>query len=181
MSTLAIRRLIRSVKETDLGKRIPARLAQAEEDVESIESAAREFSEHGEGAQSSAWQLMERIAKESAAQTDGTCRCPPRPYWPPGSMVSGTGIEERAHEKWEREHGSHESAKRRRGVFNTGHGRDMAEDDKTQTADAQHTAFDALARVHAWRWERMGATAEAQGAMAALEKLRLALERGSHQ
>lgn len=67
MSTLAIRRLIQSVKETDLGKRIPARLAQAEEDVESIERAAREFSEHGEDAHSSVWLLMERIAKDSAS------------------------------------------------------------------------------------------------------------------
>jgi hypothetical protein len=69
VSTLAIRRLIQSVKETDLGKRIPARLAQAEEDVESIERAAREFSEHGKDAQSSAWELLERIAEESKVST----------------------------------------------------------------------------------------------------------------
>lgn len=52
----------------------------------------------------------------------------------------------------------------------------MTEDDKTQTVDAQYAAYDALARVHAWRWERMGATAEVQDVMAALDRLATALK-----
>lgn len=52
----------------------------------------------------------------------------------------------------------------------------MTEDDKKLTADAQHTAADALAKVHAWRWERMGVMTEAQEAMYALERLRVALK-----
>lgn len=118
MSTQEIRRLIDAVADSHGEGRV--RLALAE--VEAIERAARFITTLDTGATITqelaqqaveAGDTLERIAKESAAQTDGTCRCPPRPYWPPGSMVSGTDIEERAHEKWEREHGSHEAEKRR--------------------------------------------------------------------
>lgn len=57
----------------------------------------------------------------------------------------------------------------------------MTEADRKWTADAQHTASDALAKVHAWRWERAGVTAEARDAIAALERLRLALKKSEEQ
>jgi ferritin-like metal-binding protein YciE len=72
MSTQAIRRLIQSVKDTELGQRIPARVAQTEEDVAAIEKAARAlvaWNEKGRPATdldaARGYGVMERIAREA--------------------------------------------------------------------------------------------------------------------
>lgn len=50
------------------------------------------------------------------------------------------------------------------------------DDDRKQTTDARHTASSAIASVHTWRWERMGALAEVQEVVGALEKLNRVLK-----
>lgn len=114
MSTKKIREALEMLKAQAIGSpTLAPYVDSALAEVEAIEAAARELVEHGDDARSSAWQLMECIATASGPPNDPACPCPPRPYWPPGSMVAGSEVEKIAHEKWEREHGSHEAAKRR--------------------------------------------------------------------
>lgn len=72
MSTAAIRRLIKSVQEADLGERTPARVGQAEDDVASIEAAAKAIIAWNEKGRPSfdldaarAYDVLERIAKQN--------------------------------------------------------------------------------------------------------------------
>lgn len=57
-------------------------------------------------------QDLRLIAKQvqAALPRPTDCQCPPKPYWPPGSMVSGSSTEARAHDRWEAEHGQHPNA-----------------------------------------------------------------------
>lgn len=64
MSTAAIRRVLDSVAETDLGKRIPARLAQAYAEVEAIEKATRALS--AESISDFVYKVRDRAASDAA-------------------------------------------------------------------------------------------------------------------
>lgn len=45
--------------------------------------------------------------RQEEIRRERECECPPRPYWPIGSVVSGSATEEHAQAAWDKEHGSH--------------------------------------------------------------------------
>lgn len=55
-------------------------------------------------------QAQSSLPRPALAVAESPCQCPPKPYWPPGSMVSGSSTEELAHDRWEAEHGQHPNA-----------------------------------------------------------------------